>query len=297
VTSQYALGTLWESWQNSQGEGGSSMNHAFMGGGIGEWFYEYALGLRYRHRRAVDDRDAAARRRCSVPTGISDALAFHSLRLSASEVCSLVDVTALRQSEPPASLSQLRATARAALRGPPTPVALVPEAALLLDGKIVPALRSARGHLDTVQGRLAAAWNWTERPNACPHLVASLSASGALHSSVVIHKALLDRFSAAGTLCSTAAPVLVVSSAAGVSLSVRVAALLEGVGVGGRMAIPSFEASSSGVEVRWVAGTAVHELDSADATPWLSVSLPRTRAAAWTLQLQASAELALAEEQ
>ena len=272
------------------------MNHAFMGGGIGEWFYEYALGLRYRHRRAVDDRDAAARLHCPVPAGISNALALHSLRLTASEICALVDVTTLRQTEPHASLRQLRATARAALRGPPSPVALVPEAALLLDSKIVPALRSARGHLDTVQGRVAAEWNWMELPNACPRLVATLSATGALHSSIVIHRALLDRFSAAAAPCSAAAPVLVVSSAAGVSLSVRVALLLQSVGAGGRMAIPSLE-TSSGVDVRWVAGTAVRELDSADSSPWLMVSLPRT-GAAWTLQLHASAgSQALAEEQ
>jgi len=50
---QPALGTLWEGWGGPMSSVGSSGNHIMLGGGIGEWLYSHALGLRVHVRRRM----------------------------------------------------------------------------------------------------------------------------------------------------------------------------------------------------------------------------------------------------
>jgi len=301
VTSQYALGTLWEGWQNSQGEGGSSMNHAFMGGGIGEWFYEFALGLRYRHRRPPQAAAPhAAETRCAVPSTLSDALVSHRLRLTDAEVCALASVVAGSAGGRLPSMSRLRAAARAALhRNPPTPATagapllLAPEASLVLDGHLLPALRSARGHLDTVYGRLAASWQWDGSTDAgsaggaaaCPRLSALISSPAAVRSAVFVHRELLEAAAAAGC-----APRLTLTSPGGIARTAAVAQLLD-LAVTGRN--ESAAADSLAVPASWVGGAEVYEQGNAGELSgrWLRVQLsfesdgPAAAGVPWELQI------------
>ena len=274
VTSEYALGTLWEGWENSQGQGGSSMNHAFMGGGIGEWFYEFALGLRYRHRRARGD-GVISSSRCAIPASLSRALVVHTLRLTTREVCALADVMSLSESTNEVTgINDLRRAARAALRSKPAvanPAALLPEAALVLDASIVPALGSARGYLETVYGRLSAEWRWTPSPmsGGCPSLAASISSPGVVGASVLIHAGLFDSFTgpACPGPCLTVQPVDPAPESP--ALSIRLPDLPSRQQQGGRgsAALPRVDG--------WVSGDEVYELDAAASSgPWLRILLP-----------------------
>lgn len=299
VTSQYALGTLWEGWQNSQGEGGSSMNHAFMGGGIGEWFYEFALGLRYRHRRPPQAAAAppVTETRCAVPSTLSDALVSHRLRLTDAEVCALASVVAESEGGRLPNMSRLRAAARAALhRKPPTPATagapllLAPEASLVLDGRLLPALRSAQGHLDTVYGRLAASWRWDGSTDAgsagdasaCPRLSALISSPAAVRSAVFVHRELLEAAAAA----AGCAPRLTLTSPGGITRTAAVTQLL-GVAVTGSN--KSAAADSLAVPVSWVGGAEVYEQGNAEELSgrWLRVQLSfeSDGPAPWKLQI------------
>lgn len=49
VTSPLAMGTFWESWEFQNG-GSGSFDHVMFAGGIGCWFYDYALGLHHQYR-------------------------------------------------------------------------------------------------------------------------------------------------------------------------------------------------------------------------------------------------------
>ena len=302
VTSQYALGTLWEGWQNSQGEGGSSMNHAFMGGGIGEWFYEFALGLRYRHRRPPPQTATppAAATRCAVPSTLSDALVSHRLRLTGAEVCALASVAAEVAGGRRPSMSRLRAAARAALhREPPAPATagapllLVPEASLVLGGRLLPALRSARGHLDTVYGLLAAAGRWdgsaaegsAGEVSACPRLSALISSPAAVRAAVFVHRELLEAAAAVGC-----AARLMLTSPGGITHTATVAQLLDAA-VAGRDG--STTADSLALPASWVSGAAVYEQGNAQELSgrWLRVQLsfesdrPAAVGVPWELQI------------
>lgn len=181
------------------------MNHAFMGGGIGEWFYEYALGLRFRHRRSAQ---ALVQPSCSDVSTASRGRIALALRLSAVEECAYAQVVAAsRSAATTPSLSYLRAAAKRALAGAQsTPVALSPEVALVLDDGILPTLISAKGHFDTVHGRVATEWLWESQETTpcppCPRLAVSLS-SPPIKTAFYLHGALLERFVGVGCYNAT----------------------------------------------------------------------------------------------
>jgi hypothetical protein len=165
----------------------------------GEWFYEYALGLRYRHRRAMPRYPRSSP--CAIPGGLSPALMLHTLRLSDAELCALHHVAALSAEAEmyghgKLSWSEMRNAADATLKitSAASSALLTPEAALILDAHIVPALRGASGHLDTIYGRIQSLWKYTDKGvNACPQLTVSLSVPVGLNGSLFLPRSLLAK--------------------------------------------------------------------------------------------------------
>lgn len=163
-----SLGTLWEGWDGYGG--GSSGDHIMLGGGIGEWFYSHALGLRFEFSEEAASGGLAEE---TVDEACAGSLGLRNIRrtapgaLRSGGACAIAAaVRAARDAVQvrgiPASLAFSHHTLLAALqpRAPlssPSPM-LTPTASLVLDDAIVRALGSAEGHITTPTGRLAASW-------------------------------------------------------------------------------------------------------------------------------------------
>lgn len=167
---QPALGTLWEGWEGPTKSDGSSGNHIMLGGGIGEWLYSYALGLRYYSRRATPLPYDARARDCEREVGFGiDIRATHGV--SADDMCVLARAMRLLRArrasgEAAGSLVEfdnLRATVAAVRTMGPYAAAeatgIVPVARLVIDAHVAKALRSAHGTISTPYGPMSASWS------------------------------------------------------------------------------------------------------------------------------------------
>jgi hypothetical protein len=173
-----------------------------LGGGVGEWLHEGALGLRVRHRPAAAAAAAAAatpltaeHAACARRLGLQlDVVAVHGVQparlcvlAAASEAARAAlpwaeggrgDGVASRAGHPlhlAAVQARLREAATAAGLPPAEPVAPVwgPRVQLTLEAPLLRGLRSARGHVSTPYGTASAAWRYS--PGSRARLSVALS--------------------------------------------------------------------------------------------------------------------------
>jgi hypothetical protein len=167
---QPPLGTLWESWVGPATDG-SSGNHIMLGGGIGEWFYSYALGLRFSFKR-TSPMYTPSEQICSRKVGFG--INLQSLKgVSGSDMCIIASVLetikerrALGESagsliEYSSLLSMVKAE-RLVQNAPsaPSPVNIIPSARLVIDASIANVLKSINGSISTPYGPLSASWSF-----------------------------------------------------------------------------------------------------------------------------------------
>jgi hypothetical protein len=153
-----------------------------LGGGIGEWLYSHALGLRAHSRRAPPagsvGRDAAGRA-CLREVGLGvDLRATHGVggddacvlarvmrrvrarRAAGEPIGAVVEFDSLRDMVVAERAAAAAAAAAQPRRAPaPAAAAAAPAARLVIDAHIAAALRSARGTIATPRGRLTAGWS------------------------------------------------------------------------------------------------------------------------------------------
>jgi hypothetical protein len=171
---QPPLGTLWESWVGPAVDG-SSGNHIMLGGGIGEWFYTYALGLRFSFHRPVAPLYTETERSCAriVSFGID---LRTSRGISGKEMCIIATVLQKIQKERVigkavgslveySNLLQL-IKEEIALVGLPSTLqqtTSIPIARLVIDSKIANVLKSANGSITTPLGLLSTSWQFFQQ--------------------------------------------------------------------------------------------------------------------------------------
>ncbi len=171
TASQPPLGTFWESWAGPDGKG-SSGNHIFLAGGLGEWLYASGLGLSFRMLRPSPSGgggEGSEGASCARHLGLAaDLRATHGME--AAEVCAVAALVAAarkdahtRGAKAAYALSSLRRRSAAQrLDGDASErrasAELLPVGRLRLDAHLVRGLRAASGHVRTPQGDLAASW-------------------------------------------------------------------------------------------------------------------------------------------
>ena len=165
---QPPLGTLWESWVGPATDG-SSGNHIMLGGGIGEWFYTYALGLRFQFKRTTP-LYTPDERVCSHNIGFGINLQS-SRGVSGTDLCIVANVLkkikerrALGESagslvEYSNLLSMVKAEREARNAPLSSAVKIIPSARLVIDASIANVLKSANGSISTPMGPLSAIWS------------------------------------------------------------------------------------------------------------------------------------------
>lgn len=166
------LGTFWEGWDGYHD--GSSGNHVMFAGGLGEWFYSYALGLRVGHayvpHGAQQEAAARAAEACTRTLGLQWNLQ-QRMGLSDAHICTaarvLQDIRALRAAGGTAGglyaweaiSSKVAQRVRAAPIVSTQPAAsFLPYAHLVLDPHMLSGLGFAHGWLRTSSGAVRAAW-------------------------------------------------------------------------------------------------------------------------------------------
>jgi hypothetical protein len=172
VTVTDAQGTLWEDWTGTAYSSDGSKDHVFLGAGVGVWFHEQALGLRFAYGWRPDN---AAPCSAECESLLAQSLPRRWERRvylpTAQHRAALCDVllSVLAGSGSPSMqgvLPSALAAARVALaaRGltdaaAVTPGTWGPTATLELDAQIVRAVQHASGHRDTPLGRAEASWS------------------------------------------------------------------------------------------------------------------------------------------
>jgi len=187
-------GTLWEVWAgNSTDSAGGSKNHAMLGGGIGLWLYENALGLRFTYgllRQPAATRisggsheqhlpckhlsfdpkvrwglpDTLARAVCAVSQELAMEAAFanggasSNPSSSSSDKGPIVSLPALEERIHTLHTKYTAATAAVQSQTPPSTNVLVPTLTLAPDAALIRVLGSAAGYFDAPSGRCELSW-------------------------------------------------------------------------------------------------------------------------------------------
>jgi len=173
VTSPLAMGTLWESWDGGSG----SYNHVMFGGGIGVWFYDFALGLRHQYRtvRIPVIEPKKVKQDCSSYLQyLPLALINYTIPLTEIEKCILNNIihhtrTQLQNGVDKHeifSISNLKQYIQEqkslfSYKESEYITKQISTGRLLLDHYFVSTLQSMYGYIDTLQGRLSVEWSYT----------------------------------------------------------------------------------------------------------------------------------------